>query len=312
MNSKEAKNILRRFYTNDNPTKDDEFSFIEACQYLIETENDNEIMVALGGYYYDKQKFQLAEKYYLMAFENGNKWAPNGLGYIYYYGRTGERDYKKAFYYYSIAKENGELEAAMKIADMYRNGYGVEKDETKYKSILLEIYEKIKDTNNLSDPYPEVAHRLAEIYIKEGHPKDALEMLIKAKSFIEQRIRYNPFWGNFIVCRRVITLLYQIIPFDDEFMNFFDLFYALATPHKAVLLYEGKRHIIESFIDEGELRVKCDDKYYKSIENFLMNALFEGEHTYVIEYEGVYTLEVIKWKTKDWSFMNCSYKQKQN
>ena len=294
MTNKEAKRIIDKYYRTDNITPDDDFRFIEACSFLIDTENDTDAMVALGGLYYDQQKYNLAEKYYLMADANGDKWAANGLGFIYYYGRNGERDYKKAFHYFNIAKKNGNLEAAMKLADMYHNGYGVTKDDNKYKLLLLEIYDQIKDTTNLFDPYPEVAHRLADIYINEGHGEDTIGMLIKAKSFIEQRIRYNPFWGNFIVCRRTITLLYKVIEFNEDNFNFFDLFYILAKPNKIKLIYRGVRFIIESFIDEGELRVKCGDYYYKSIENFLINARFNNKHTYVIEYEDNYILELIK------------------
>jgi hypothetical protein len=293
MNKKEAYRIIDKYFRNDNPTEDDEFVFVEACDFIIETENDAETMVHLGGFYYDKQKFDLAEKYYLMADAAGDKWAADGLGFISYYGRTGERDYKKAFHYFSISKKNGNLEAAMKIADMYHNGYGVEKDDDKYKTLLLEIYEKIKDTDQLFDPYPEVAHRLADIFINEGHGEDAVQMLLKGKSFIEQRIRYNPFWGNFIVCRRTITLLYKIIEFDEDDFNIFDLFYVLAKPNKVKFTYHGKQYIIESFFDEGEMRVKCGDKYYKSIENFLTVATFDDKHLYVIEYEDTYFLDIV-------------------
>ena len=293
MNSTEAHRIIHAFGRNDNPNEEDTFAYVEALRFLVETENDARAMSALGGHYYGLEKYDLAEKYYLMADENGDDYASNGLGFIYYYGRVGTPNYPKAFHYYSKAMKLGNKEAAMKIADMYHNGYGVEKDETKYKALLLKLFEEVKDTDLLFEPYPEIAHRLADIYIAEGHPFDALPMLIRAKSMIEQRIRYNPFWGNFIVCRRVITRLYKIIPFDEYDFDFFDLFYYLYTPHKVELTYQGKTYVIESFIDEERLRVKCDGQYYKSIEDFLMRALFEGKHTYVIHYEDYYSLECI-------------------
>lgn len=294
MTKEEAKRLVEKHYQKDNISKDDEFIFVEACQFLIETENDSDAMVNLGGYYYAKEKYDLAEKYYLMAFDAGDDWVADGLGFIYYYGRVGARDYKKAFYYFSLAKDNGNMEAAMKIADMYHHGFGVDKDDEKYKAILLDIFDKIKDTNQLFDPYPEVAHRLADIYINEGHGEDAFDMLVKGKSFIEQRIRYNPFWGNFIVCRRLIGLYYQVVEFDEDKFNLFDLFYVLNKPHVVRLTYHGKQYDIESFFDEGEMRVKCDGRLYKSTENFLSNALFDNKHTYIIEYDDYYLLEMIK------------------
>ena len=55
------------------------------------------------------------------------------MGYIWYYGRTGERNYKKAFEYFSTMMEKENLVATCKIADMYKNGYYVEKNQEKYK-----------------------------------------------------------------------------------------------------------------------------------------------------------------------------------
>lgn len=294
MTSEEARRIIDKFSQKDNVTKDDEFTFIEACNFLIETEGDAKVMTWLGGYYYEKEKYDLAEKYYLMAFDAGDEWVADGLGFIYYYGRTGERDYKKAFYYYSIAKKNGDTEAAMKIADMYHNGYGVDKDDAKYKTLLLEIYSKIKDTNQLFEVYPEVAHRLADVYINEGQEDKAINLLLRGKSFIGQRIRYNAFWGNFIVCRRIVTLLYKVIEFDEDSFDFFDLFYLFKEPHVVKLTYHGKQYLIESFFDEGEMRVKCEDKFYKSTEDFLRRAMFDDKHTYVIQYEDYPLLEIVK------------------
>ena len=90
-------------------------------KFLIETENDNRVMESLGGFYYDKQKFALAEKYYLMSFNNGNKYIASGLGFIYYYGRNGERDFKKAFYYFDFM-EDFEVEEWGKEFDSEEDG----------------------------------------------------------------------------------------------------------------------------------------------------------------------------------------------
>ena len=289
MNKEEARRILTRFQRNDNQTEQDEFMAIEAANYLVEVENDPDAMCFLGGLYYGKQKYDLAEKYYLLADENGDDYAPVGLGFIYYYGRNGAKDFKKAFYYFNKAKNLGDMEAAMKIADMYHNGYGCEKDDVKYKETLLEIYDKIKDSKKLFDPYPEVAHRLADIYINENTNLDEARMMLsKARSFIIQRIRYSPFWGNFIVCRRVITLYYKLFPFEEDNMDSFDLFYLFTKPHKVSFVYHNKDYIIESFFDEGQMRVKCDNIVYKSTEDFLTNAKFNGKHIYIIEYDGDY------------------------
>ena len=53
---------------------------------------------------------------------------------VWYYGRTGTVDYEKAFRYFSMAGHNPVAE--YKLADMYHNGYFVEKDDVKYKEII--------------------------------------------------------------------------------------------------------------------------------------------------------------------------------
>ena len=287
----ESRRIASDYHSKPNHTQEEDFLYLEACHYLAEIESDVRAMVALGGHYYGMKRYNLAEKYYLMAFEIDPTSSASGLGYIYYYGRNGERDFEKAFRYFSIASEDGDNEARMKIADMYRNGYGVEKDLQKYKEQLLSIYEAIKDTKLLFDPYPEVAHRLAEIYIDEGHGADALAMLWKAKSLIGQRLHFSQFWGDFIVCRRVVTLLYRIIPFEPYDFDFYSLFFYFRRPNKARLYFHGKEYALEAFEEEGEIRVKCEEAYYKSVEAFLMEATFDGMHVHEIDYDDYYSID---------------------
>ena len=96
----EARRIERDFYDNPNPTEDDVFLFTEAMDYIIQTTRDPKAMMSLGGYFYDEHKFHLALKYYEMAAEYKIDSAYECLGYIWYYGRTGTKDYEKAFNYY--------------------------------------------------------------------------------------------------------------------------------------------------------------------------------------------------------------------
>ena len=119
MDFNEAYKIFRNYleaglYTND----DDFFLFTEVAQLLYDCTSDLAFMRSLGGVYYEKKEFDLARKYYEIAAEKGDKGACIGLGYIWYYGRTGETDYKKAFEYFSQCK--GDINAEHKIADMKR------------------------------------------------------------------------------------------------------------------------------------------------------------------------------------------------
>ena len=119
----EAKRVESAFYEKSAPTEEDVFLFTEALNYLIEETKDPGYMLELGGYYYGERKFDLALKYYELAAEYKLIDAYDCLGYIWYYGRTGKRDYEKAFKYFSLSAEAGNLQAAYKVADMYKNGY---------------------------------------------------------------------------------------------------------------------------------------------------------------------------------------------
>ena len=101
-----AKQVLDDYYDLVHP------------QY--EETNNPEYMVELGGWYYGQKQFDLAEDYYLMAAKLNYVDAYECLGYIYYYGRVGQPDYEKAFHYYKLASDQGNIVAAYKLADMYK------------------------------------------------------------------------------------------------------------------------------------------------------------------------------------------------
>lgn len=88
----EARNIRKEYYNNTNPSEEDTFLFTEALKYLIEETKDSNYMVELGGLYYEAREFDLALKYYELAAEYNNLYAISNLGYVWYYGRTGERN----------------------------------------------------------------------------------------------------------------------------------------------------------------------------------------------------------------------------
>ena len=141
----EANKIRNNYYQLTNPTDDDRFLYTEALDFLISETKSPDVMVELGAFYYEQKRFDLALKYYELAAEYDNIYAISDLGYIWYYGRTGSIDYEKAFHYFDKARKMGDLVAAYKVADMYRNGYYVEKDPDKYKAIIEELYSQLQD-----------------------------------------------------------------------------------------------------------------------------------------------------------------------
>lgn len=85
--------------------------------------------------------------------------------------------YEKAFRYFKLAKDAGNMVGAYKLADMYKNGYYVEKDNDKYCEIIEELYPQIKNTTCLGDPLPEIATRLAHIRTEQGRIGEAVQLI---------------------------------------------------------------------------------------------------------------------------------------
>ena len=117
-------------------------------------------MVELGGWYYEQRQFDLAEEYYLMAASLEYVDAYECLGYIYYYGRVGQPDYKKAFHYYKLASDKGNLVASYKLADMYKNGYYVSKDYYEKSPVIKAAVDFIVSDQALAVGHKENLERL--------------------------------------------------------------------------------------------------------------------------------------------------------
>ena len=143
------------------------------------------------------KRFDLALKYYEMAASYDYDEAYECLGYIWYYGRTGERDYKKAFEYFSKMMNKGHLVASYKVADMYKNGYYVEKNMETYK---------------------------------------------------------------------------KIIEFNEDYFDFYDLYYLLKTTHTITFEYDGKEQKLFSELEGDECNVCFNGKWFRSCDAFFKKA----------------------------------------
>lgn len=289
----EARRIEKDFCGISKPTEEQEFMFLEALSYLIAEENKPEDMMNLGGYYYEIKRFDLALKYYEMASALGYDAADEGLGYIWYYGRTGERDYEKAFKHYSKAMERGNLACSYKVADMYKNGYYVEKDYDKYVSIIEDLYIKVKGAKFLGEPLPEIFTRLARIRKEQGRIDDAIDLYSSAKDFLAERLRYNAYFGNLNIMKWLIDDLYELTDFPYYFFDFYDLFYLLKKPIKIKFSYNGVMQSLEAKIEDGACVVHFNDKWYHDRDEFFMKACIGKERLTSI-YHMLDDLEVIK------------------
>lgn len=272
-----AQQILDDYYDLTQPTYEDDIQLINALEYLIKETNNPEYMVELGGWYYGQKQFDLAEEYYLMAAKLDYNNAYECLGYIYYYGRVGQPDYEKAFHYYKLASDQGNLVAAYKLADMYKNGYYVQKDYPKYVQMIKDLYPKIQGATNTFDPVPEIYSRLAKIYIEEGNEDQAIQLLLIAKEFQSQRLIYSQFFGDLTIMKYIVNDLYSLIQFDPDYMDLFDLYYALQKPCKVAIEILGEDHIIEAKYEDGLFFICMDDKNYEDVDQFFLKAKINGE-----------------------------------
>lgn len=275
MTIKDAKNIRERFVYADNLSEDDFFLYSEAMDFLIEQTKGPEYMLELGGVYYERRDFDLALKYYEMSASFGNEDASICLGYIWYYGRTGTVDYKRAFECYSAAPHH--INALYKVADMYKNGYYVEKDYEKYKEIIEDIYKnKIK-----REPYyiPEIYTRLAKIRSQEGKTDEAIELYREAKEDLAFRIDRNAFFGNINIMKWLVEDLYKLTDIDMDNIDFYDLFELLKKPIKIGFYcdYNDKEYIVEAVEEDGEVIISFEGKWYRTIDDFFKKAEICGD-----------------------------------
>ena len=297
MNNGDALKALQEYYDIKNPTADDEFKFTEALGYLIEETKDPKYMCELGWYYCSKKRFDLEIKYLEMAAEYGYLPAMEELGYMWYYGQHGEKDYDKAFYYFSKGAEgdgtNGNLWCRYKLADMYRFGCSVEKDEDKYREMIEEAYEEVKNPKYLNDPFPEICLRLAGIRNDQGRKDEAIKLLKEAKRFMAERLSVEAFWGHIEVMGRIVRFLYQLTPFDKERADFYDLFYLTEKPGKYTAKHGRKKIEIEVTEEDDEKAIGYGGKWYRSFEEFCQKAEIGNDKITSI-YDELYDVEVAK------------------
>ena len=153
-------------------------AFLDSYYHDTADEGDADDACNLGSLYYTgrigEQNYKKAMGLYALAAKNGSEEAAENLGYCYYYGRDTEVDYEKAFQYFSMGAFRGRVISLYKVGDMYRNGYFVEKSP----SLAYDIYrrcEGLLDDFWMDECGADVYARLGDCYADGiGTEKDAL------------------------------------------------------------------------------------------------------------------------------------------
>lgn len=141
----------------------------------------------LGAFYYDgsfvEQNYESAAELYELGMEWGSVQAMINLGYIYEYGRIGERDYAQAYQYYSLAAAlAGESEALNKMGDLLSKGKGVKKGHC----MAVRLWKRSWDAAPDSALRAQAAIRLAPLYL-EGDQEAKIEQdILTALKFYQE------------------------------------------------------------------------------------------------------------------------------
>ncbi len=137
------------------------------------------------------------EKAYEMT---GDPGFANSLGYISYYGRCndGVPEYDKAFKYFLYGHCNDWYESSYKLADMFRNGYGVKKNSRTAFAIYTDLYE----------------HALEDLCY--GHDKKFADVALRVASMFEEREMYLPAYDHYLQADMAIRRRQQYHFYGDE------------------------------------------------------------------------------------------------
>ena len=278
----DALKIRQDYYDNEKKTADDEFMYTEALTTLIRESGKPEYMAELAWYYCGLKRFDLEIKYLEMAAECGYGPAYEELGYMWYYGQHGEKDYKKAFVYYTKGAEpdkygnHGSLWCKYKLADMYRYGCAVEVDIERYVKMIEEAYEEVKNAQYLNEPYPEIALRYAGILNERGNDDEAVALLKRAKRFLAERLAIDPFWGHIEVMGRIVRFLYKLTRYVKQKGDFYDLFYLTETPGRYMVKRGARKLYFEVTEENGEKALCYDGRWYRNFSDFCQKATIDG------------------------------------
>jgi TPR repeat protein len=179
------------------------FDFVVGLYESAIEEGNDFAMNDLGALYYNgrggEQNFERAVYYYEMAAKNGNRQAQENLGYCYYYGRSVDVDYKKAFHYFALGAFDGHLVSLYKIGDMYMNGYYVEYNPAEAFPIYERCIEMMTDEAAPTVAGP-VFLRLGNAFLygngTEENAKSALVCFQKAELFLYDMVASGEWMYN--------------------------------------------------------------------------------------------------------------------
>ena len=90
----------------------------------------------------------------------------------------------------------------------------------------------------------------------------------------------------------LVEELYKIVEFDEEYFDFYDLYYLLTEPCMVTFEFEGKKHKVECVEEDGEYVINFDGKWFRTRDDFFGKAAIDNYRLTEI-YDDLYSFEVI-------------------
>lgn len=297
MTTDEAEKTLYKLFENPEISEEDESLYVECLSFLAEY-TDNEALSAecyyyLAEYYYEYERYELAEGYYKISSDKKFDASWGGLGDIYLNGKLGSVDYKKAFECYSEGVKLDNYYCRYRIAEMYCNGQYVCKDVKKYKELIEKLYFDAKDNEKHWWIYPDIAYRYIDIIYREGIKDKAVELYGSLIYDYIDRIVSRRFTGSVEYLLNIIGRYYENVPFDEDNINIFTLSYLMKNPVRIVFMYKDKSYKIETLNENGNIIVRFENKWYRNIKEFYINAKINDCLITSLVYD-IYGIEIIK------------------
>lgn len=278
MNQKEANRIILRFYSNPNPSSAERFEFEEAMEYMIRTSPDPNYIVGLGSYYRGMGRTDLAMKYFNQAIEMGDTGVYECLAAVYLDEHSGMKDDVRAFECFKKSWESsGSLQAYMEMAEMYRNGWGVEQNQERYQQMIEEMYVKIGHSQYMGDPVSEVCIHLGEIRRDQGRAEEAVDLFLHARRFLARRIKEYALEEDFHEMERLVKMIYEIVEFDETNIDLYDLFYILRPSCSVKFWHRLKQYTLAYVADDEGDAIRFNRQWYRSLTDFMRRGKIDGE-----------------------------------
>jgi TPR repeat protein len=164
-----GKFVMATFFTfrNDSFILQDPNDAIAFLKPYAEN-GDLEAQVEIAKVYYQfLRDFEEARRYFLLASEQGDRYAQRMLGIMHACGEGGPRSYSEALEWYRKAAAQNDPQAIRNIGIMYWQGQGVGVDYCEARKWLLQAA-------NLD--HHQAQQNLASLYLKGlGGPRDVIE-----------------------------------------------------------------------------------------------------------------------------------------